>query len=62
MTEAIGLPERARFTLLHCDAPMQWRGNTTSWAGPPGAGTETTEARYVCACGARATVQLTEPA
>ncbi len=58
------LPTRCTFTLLHCGQPMVWTGSSTSWDGPTGKGSETTESRYTCAaaCGTSVVVTVTEPA
>jgi hypothetical protein len=62
VTEAMGLPERARFTLEHCDRAMRFRGSHTSWQGKPGQGYELTTCRYTCdGCAATLELHLTEP-
>jgi hypothetical protein len=42
---------------------MVWAGSSTSWDGPTGKGSETTESRYACAgaCGTTTVVTVTEP-
>lgn len=60
---AAGLPDRAAFTLLHCDVPMRSRGSVTQWRGKPGEGAETTSCRLICdGCGATLELHLTESA
>lgn len=60
---APGLPDRAAFTLLHCDVPMRFRGSVRQQRGKLGEESETTSSRATCdGCGATLELHLTEQA
>lgn len=59
--EAIGLSERASFTLLHCGSSMTYRGSRSTWQGAYPEGTSTLENQYRCeGCGATLDLKLIE--
>lgn len=47
---------------IHCDHPMTFRNNRTSWTGTHGTGSETQTTTYACTvCTATLTITLTSP-
>lgn len=56
------LPERARFVLDHCGAPMRFRGSVAQTRGGKLDQSLTTSVRATCdRCGATLELHLTEP-
>lgn len=66
MTESsdhvLDLPERARFVLDHCGAPMRFRGSVAQTRGGKLDQSVTTSVRATCdGCGWTVELHLTEP-